>query len=146
MALMDINWHPDDRHLRRFGLVSLAVGLLFAAVALVRHGGSGTAPRAFESMRLWAPLALGGLAAVMGLLRPRWLKPFYLGLTALTWPLGWCVSYVVLAAIFVGLFVPVAIAFRLLGRDALQRRFNRTSRTYWIRRPVSTPASYLRQS
>lgn len=147
MALTDINWHPDDRHLRRFGLVSFGVGLLFAAGALLRHGGSGTALGAFGSLRVWAPLALGGLAAVMALIRPRWLKPFYFGLTGLTWPIGWCVSYVVLAAIFVGLFMPVAIAFRLRGRDALQRRFNRTSRTYWIRRQrVSTPASYLLQS
>lgn len=147
MALLDINWTPDEHHLRRFGLVSFGVAVLIAGAALWRARGTAIALETLQSWRVWAPLAMGGIAAVIGLIRPRWLKPFYLGLTVLTWPIGWCISYLVLAVVFIVVFTPVAIIFRLLGRDALHRRFDRAKPTYWIRRSrSSTPASYLRQS
>ena len=148
MALMDINWQPDDRHLRSFGFVSLGFAILLVGLALLRSGDSREGVvAALESWRVGVPLAVGLLAAAAGLVRPRSLKPIYLGLTLLTWPIGWCVSNLVVGVIFFAIFTPVALFFRFRGRDALRRRFDRTAPTYWMRRPKKrAPASYLRQS
>ena len=41
---------------------------------------------------------------------------------------------IVLGAIFYGMFTPVAAVMRIIGRDAMRRRFEPASRTYWIER------------
>jgi hypothetical protein len=64
----------------------------------------------------------------------------------LAFPIGWTVSNLVLVLVFFGLFTPVALVFRLLGRDALQRRFQPEQDTYWTARPETTePVRYFRQ-
>jgi hypothetical protein len=45
------------------------------------------------------------------------------------------------------IFLPVAIVFRLIGRDALQRVLNRSAATYWQpKRQAADARSYFRQS
>ena len=38
----------------------------------------------------------------------------------LAFPIGWTVSQVMLALMFFGLFTPIGLVFRLIGRDPLQ--------------------------
>ena len=63
--------------------------------------------------------------------RPIALKPVYLGLTLATWPIGWVVSHLALAVVYYGVITPIALVFRLIGRDAMNRRFDRDATTYW---------------
>ena len=39
----------------------------------------------------------------------------------LAFPIGWTVSQVILLLMFYGLFTPIGLVFRLIGRDPLQR-------------------------
>jgi hypothetical protein len=81
------------------------------------------------------------------LIYPRSLKHVFVGLSLITLPIGLLVSEIVLLLSFFGLFLPVALAFRLLGRDALQRRLEPAAASYWQRKPTPAGvASYLRQS
>ena len=135
MALIDFNRNPTDRQLRQFGAVCIiAVPLV---VCLWTRNGSLT--------------ACGGTAGVIlgaaGLLSPRLLKPVFLGLTIVTLPIGLVVGELAMLTIYLGLFLPMAMLFRLIGRDSLDRR-SRTSRdTFW--KPRSRPNSarkYFQQS
>ena len=66
---------------------------------------------------------------------------------AITYPIGWVVSHVVLAVLFLGVFTPVAVLFRLIGRDALARRRPPDRATYWLPMPAPDDVrSYFRQS
>jgi hypothetical protein len=57
-----------------------------------------------------------------------------------------CRSLAVLAVIFYVVLTPVALVFRLIGRDALARRLDADNESYWEERPpASEPARYLRQ-
>ena len=58
----------------------------------------------------------------------------------------WMVT-VLLALVYYGLFTAMAVAFRLIGRDRLQKRFDRGATTYWIDR-ASRPdaAQYFKLS
>ena len=49
------------------------------------------------------------------------------------------VSPIVLGIIFFGVFTPVALIFKLRGRDALNRRFESLQSSYWLHRTPPGP-------
>ena len=89
-----------------------------------------------------------GLAlAVTGLAVPELLKPLFIGLTLVTIPIGLIVGELAMLGIWFGLFLPMAILFRIIGRDVLQRRTPSASVTFWQRRPaVRGVRKYYQQS
>jgi hypothetical protein len=88
-------------------------------------------------------LALGPL----GLVRPEAVRPVFLGATALAFPIGWVVSHFLLACCYYGLFAPVGLLFRLVGRDALSLRFRPDRQSYWSPQPaIKDVRSYFHQS
>jgi hypothetical protein len=83
---------------------------------------------------------------IVGLIRPEKVRPIYSGLMALTYPIGRVVSLVLLAALFYGVFTPLGLLFRLVGRDALGIR-RRDQQSYWTPKPdIVDIRSYMRQS
>jgi hypothetical protein len=50
------------------------------------------------------------------------------------------VSPVVLGAIFFGVFTPAGFVMRLVGRDAMARRFDPAAKSYWVKRDPAGPA------
>jgi hypothetical protein len=144
--LVQIDWNPDRRTLRQFGFIALGgFGLLAAAAwfeVLLFSAGLGAAR---------APLALtlaglGLLAALCSLLAPganRWL---YVGLTCLSFPIGWVVSQLVLVALFFLIFAPIGLALRWSGRDPLQRSREPGRPSYWVpAHPPRPSQSYFKQ-
>jgi hypothetical protein len=97
-----------------------------AGIALLGGGG------AFAALAALAPRRLHGLNVV-------WMR---FGLL-----LNGIVSPIVIGAIFVVVFVPVGIAFRLRGRDALRRTFEPGLNSYWVDRSPPGPdrATFPRQ-
>lgn len=138
MAVFDVQWNPSPRELRQFA------GIWFAAACAV--GGGLVYLRAGS---LWGAVCLwacGAAVSAMGWIRPRAVRPLYVGLLCLTYPIGWAVSHVLLALIFFGMFTPVGLFMRLWGRDPLQRKFDPGAASYWTPRPPSRdPKSYFRQ-
>ena len=131
----DIRFNPTRRELRQFA------GLLAA------FGGAVTA-RAY--WRGWSAswLALFAAAAVVGLIGlafPRALRPLYVGWMVAVFPIGWAVSNVVLAIVFVTVFVPTGLIFRLLGRDALRVRKPAPGSHWTQQAAINDPSRYLRQ-
>ena len=54
----------------------------------------------------------------------------------LAFPIGWTVSQVMLAVMFFGLFTPIGLVFRLLGRDPLHRTRRPGLESYWAPKPA----------
>jgi hypothetical protein len=122
MATVEINWRPDRKTLAAFSEVGLFVlGMVLAPLALWR--GNTTAAAV-----LWS---LAVALRLVGLVRPSWLRPVFVGLSLATWPIGWVVSHVFLALTYFLVITPIALVFRLVGRDALDRRFDRRRSSYW---------------
>jgi hypothetical protein len=135
MSLIEIDYRPSRRQLRVFG--TGCVVLLGIVGALLRPGHTS------EALALWS---VGGLCGVAALMWPDGLRWVYVGVMLVTWPLGLVMSWVVLALVFYGVITPVGLVMRLLGRDALARRFDRSAATYWVtRRSVEDPERYFRQ-
>jgi hypothetical protein len=145
MALIDIAWKPSDRQLRQFGAIALVAlpmaGWLFSGkpwpVDVTRAQGTAIVTLA----------ALGLVAAALAVFRPQALRWPFVGATLVTLPIGLVVGEIVLALIYFGMFLPVSLIFRLMGRDALERRIDPNASSYW--QPKAQPAgpeSYFRQS
>jgi len=136
MHLIDIDWRPDRRKLRTFAWIGAAVLLGLAMLALRRHHLVGVALDGTTARPI--ALALTGTAvllAVSGSAQPKLLRPLYLGLTLLTFPVGVVASYVLLLVLYYLVFAPLGLALRLFGRDPLERRFQTERATYWVERP-----------
>jgi hypothetical protein len=93
---------------------------------------------------------LGGLAVTigpLGLMAPSVIRPIFIAWTVLVFPIGWTVSRVVLLFLFFAIVTPLALVFRLRGRDVLGLRRRTGATTYWNRKPAAPDlASYFRQS
>jgi Saxitoxin biosynthesis operon protein SxtJ len=147
MAFIHVDWEPSEGHLRGFGTACVVAFGSLGAWVLWRHSMFGISLGPETTQRV--AVALWGLAVVCGVLRfvsPGWLRPLYVGLMAVSLPIGFVMSHVVVGIVFFGVVTPIALVFRLMGRDPLERKFDRGAATYWTRRsPVVDLARYYRQ-
>ena len=144
--MVEINWQPDERTLRQFGWIALVGFSLVALLAwnewLVFSMGLGEA----RTKVALGFAGLGVLSALFSLVAPKANKPIFLGLTLLSYPIGFVLSYVIMGFLFFGLITPLGLVFRLAGKDPLNRRFDRAATTYWSDpRPRRGKDSYFRQ-
>lgn len=130
MAVFRINTKPSDRQLRQFGLLCI---VLLPAIVWLWGGSSSTIGAA-----AWIGAGLGAL----GILAPGALKPIFVGLVLVSFPIGLVIGELILLTIFVGVFLPMALLFRIIGRDVLQRRMTAESETFWV--PRSAPNNVRR--
>jgi hypothetical protein len=136
MLKLDLN--PPQKQLRQFAWFSLlgfpAIGWL---ILHLWHGASTTTA--------WVFTAIGVAVFVLGMANTKLVKPIFLGLMIIAVPIGYVLSMLVLGLLYYGLFTPVALLFKLIGRDKLHRRAAPNATTYWFTRPAEVPAArYLR--
>jgi hypothetical protein len=123
----DVTTGPSNR---KFGLT---LGAILALIAVVKD---------FERSPwggIWGVLAL--LLIGSALLRPSllstpnqiWLK---LGLL-----LHRIVNPVIMAVLFYGTFLPIGLLMRLLGKDPLRLKLDKTAASYWLSRADERPHS-----
>ena len=90
-------------------------------------------------------LTVGVVGGTVGLIWPASLRWIYTGWMIAVFPIGWTISRLTLLAMFYVVFMPVALVFRLIGRDALRLRRGDV-RSYWMAKPGAGEMSeYLRQ-
>lgn len=125
---------PPDRN---FGLVMACAGLV-TAILFAR---SDRPIAAVVAGLFAAAVALAALA------KPRLLAPLNRGWMSLGNSASRVVSPIVLGILFFGLFTPVALLLRLLGRDELRLRRQPGATSYWRLRDPPGPdsASFRRQ-
>ena len=137
MQWSDIQLDPPRRTLRQFAGLSLVV---FGGLACWGYFAKGRV----TSSAVLATLAIA--IGLPGLVRPRLVRPVYVGSMILAFPIGWAVSRVLLATLFYGVVTPMGMAFRLSGRDALYLARQPGRATYWMPKPAPADLrSYFRQ-
>ncbi|MFG0265443.1 MAG: hypothetical protein ACF8AM_09875 [Rhodopirellula sp. JB055] len=97
-----------------------------------------------------AIIIAAGIGIVVGILSwtaPKLISPLFIGLMLITFPIGIVLGELVMLVIYMSVFLPMGIAFRLFGRDRLQRRIDRNCKSYWSpKKQPKSAASYYRQS
>lgn len=80
-------------------------------------------------------MVIGGLGGMGGWIWPRLIQPFFTVAMCVAFPIGWCLSQVLLTVMFYVILTPVAVFFRLKGRDLLMRKRDQkrgqVRTTYW---------------
>ena len=127
----DLNRKQESRSSsdRGFGIV---ISVFFVLVAL-------SPLRAHHPVRWWA-LGLGGLFLIVALRKPVWLRTLNKYWTKVGLLMGRIVSPVITAVLFYAIVTPIALLFRMLGKDPLRLSRDREARTYWIERQPPGPA------
>jgi len=137
-AMISVQWNPERKQLRQFA------GIWFPAFCALLGWIIGAKSGQWTTVQMgWA---VCGLLSVAGIVHPPTIRPVFVGLILLTYPIGWVVSHLLLGAIFYLLFLPIGLVLRWTGHDPLQLR-SPTGSSLW-KTPVgkTDPASYLRQS
>lgn len=136
MNWSDVTRAPSTRILRQFAALSLVI---FGGLAAWRVA-AGERDTWFWAL-VTAAVVIGGV----GLIAPRAIRWIFTGWMIVAFPIGWLVSRVVLAVLYFVLFTPIALFFRVIGRDALHRRRS-SGASYWTAKTSSADVrSYFRQ-
>jgi hypothetical protein len=129
--LVEIDFNPDAKTLRQFGLVAFIGFGALAALAyyekLVFAFGLGDA-RVAVAVSLGA---LGLLALVLSVVAPRANRFLYVGLSLLAFPIGFVLSYLIMGTLYFLVIGPIAVGLRLAGRDPMRRAHDPHAASYW---------------
>ncbi len=120
MSMVRINWHPDRTDRRKFG-ISMIVGFFLIGSFFYWKGHLGIA---------YACYAFGAAAGILGVTATNLVLPIYWAWMGVAFVLGNIMSRVLLALLFFGLFTPLGLVGRLLGRDKLKLK-RKAGDSYW---------------
>ena len=144
--MVEINFRPDERTLRQFGWIALCGFGLLALCAwngwlVFRHGLG-----AWREAVTLGLAVLGALSALFSLVFPKANAPLFVGLSIVAFPIGFVLSYVIMATLFYVVIAPVGAVMRLFGLDPMDRRLLPKAPTYWLdARPPRPKADYFKQ-
>ena len=138
MSLVEINWSPNHKEMRKFGIISLIASALIALLLYVLKG--------LGIQWVAAIFFVGLIIFVSSMISLKVTRGIYLGLILVTMPIGLVVSFTLLAMFYFLLLTPLGLVFRLMGRDSLRRKFDSAADSYWlIRRPPDNLERYFHQ-
>jgi hypothetical protein len=138
MALIKINDNPSIRELRQFAGIWFPVFWMIVAGILYFGADSPT---------------LAGVAAIFGILvggvgiyRPAFIHPIYLGWMYAAYPVGWAMSHILLGIVFYVILTPIGLVMKLCRYDPMRRSIRTGEITYWGRyEPPANKNQYFRQ-
>jgi hypothetical protein len=136
--MLDINRNPSRRELRQFaGIWFPAFWIVVGGMILYRTGDP------IVPLCLWVPVLF---LSLMGLWRPAWMRPIFVGWMFAAAPIGWVVSRLILGIVYFVVLTPIGLVLRLTKGDPLQQRFDPSASTYWTpREPARDTSRYFRQ-
>jgi uncharacterized membrane protein AbrB (regulator of aidB expression) len=129
MSLVKINWKPDSRELRKFGLTVLIGFCLIAGLMWWKE-------------RLPAAKVCVGIGLVFGgagMTGSKLAMPFYLVWMGVGWVMGNIMSRLILTLFYYGILTPLSFVMRLTGRDRLGVRRSECG-SHWVDVPDRAPA------
>jgi hypothetical protein len=136
--MIAIQWNPDRKQLRQFAGIWFPAFCALVGWSIARKTGH------------WHEVEIGwataGIISIAGLVFPPLIRPIFVGLILLTYPIGWVVSHVLLGLIFYGIVTPIGIILRVTGHDPLQINAPLGNSLWKSPTGKTDPASYLRQS
>ena len=134
------DWDPDISKLRTFGLLAAVVFGGFAVAA----GNAATGMLAGPGLVALGFGALGTVSALCSWVRPTANRLLWRTLGAVTLPVRWVLSWLLVATLFFVVVTPLGLLLRALGRDGLALR--RTGEVGWKKAEADGgPERYLRR-
>ena len=124
--MIEINWNPTRKDLRIFGVGALVASAVISAVLYFLKG--------IELQWISILITAGFVIFLSSIISIKITRMIYLGLSLVTLPIGWVLSFIMLAVFYYLIVTPIGLVFRLTGRDPLHRKFDTTAKSYWKKR------------
>lgn len=138
MSMIEINWNPKHKELRNFGIIAL---ISLTSISLLLY--------IFKDLGIQWIIIIAGIGFIIflsSLISAKLTRMIYIGLTLATLPIGLIVSFILLATFYFLILTPLALTFRIAGRDQLNRKFESTAKSYWSERhPPDAVDRYFHQ-
>jgi len=112
---------PTTKDLRTFLAIWAGIFAILALFPLLKDYAN--------TPRVWALIACGISLALLAF--PRVITPVYRLWIVLGEGIGFVISRTILAILFFGIFTPVALVFRLIGRDVLAQKPDKSAPSYF---------------
>lgn len=124
----------DKQEYRKFGLIlALLIGLVFGLALPCIFGHTPSA----------IPWTITGLLVAWALLFPGTLWIVYKPWMALGHTLGWINTRIILALIFYGVFTPMALVLKILGKDAMNKKLKSNHQDSYWEKSVQQPNHHM---
>lgn len=144
--MVEINFNPDRSTLRNFGFIAFFGFGMLATMAWTESflfsfglGGSRTVVTGVFAV-------LGIYSLLAGLVYPPANRPIFVGLSIITFPIGFVLSYTIMAVLFFGVFGLIATLMRIFRYDPMTRRRDADAVSYWNdARPARPGSDYFKQ-
>ncbi|MFC1773012.1 SxtJ family membrane protein [Pseudomonadota bacterium] len=108
---------------RNFGLISSTIVIALFGILI---------PWLFSlNFPLW-PWILGGVLSTWALLAPATLKPVYTGWMRFGLIMNWINTRLILGIMFYGMFLPIGMLMRLMGKDPMHRTLDSETESYRV--------------
>ncbi len=136
MALIDINLKPSKDVLKDFAMIAL---VMLTIIAFAFHWIYG-----LSSQNALYLCGIGLVIFLLSRISPSLVIPIYIILTLITVPIGLVISFTVMAIFYYGLLTPIGLIFKIIGRDTMERKWDKECNTYWVehKSPESTKRYY----
>ena len=117
------NIKSKKNDIRNFGLI---IGAVLIAIVMLLF---------WKEKQSYDILMIVGIVlCVTSLILPVILKPFYFAWMTFSIILGWIMTRVILSLVFYGIITPIGLFSRLVGKEFLNLKLNKTENTYWNHR------------
>jgi hypothetical protein len=139
--MIKLNLQPDRRVLAQFAWFAL-FGLPLVAGFVLRLAGAWS----WTHPAFVAAIAAGAVQLVLFVaLTDRVTKYLFVALSLVAMPIGFVLSHVLMMIVYYLVLTPIALVFRLMGRDVIGRRLEPQRTSYWHDRGTPRPkASYFK--
>ena len=138
MAIIQLKNDPSVRELKQFAAIWFPA--LLAVIGSIIYF---KADRPDIALGISIPLLV---VSIVGFFVPRLIRPIFVGLIYLTFPIGCIVSFFILAIVYYLVITPVGLLMRCIGHDPMQRKAQPDAKTYWKPRKSDEDISrYFRQ-
>jgi len=138
MSMIEINWHPKRKELRNFGIIAIIASAIISLLLYL-----------LKDLGIQWILVITGVGFIIflcSLISVGLTRIIYLVLILVTLPIGWAISFILMAIFYFLFLTPLGLVFRLKGRDPLHRKFDSKAKSYWLRRqPADTIDRYFHQ-
>ena len=111
---------------RSFGLLFFVVFLIVSLWPLTSVG----------SIRIWSAI-ISAVFLILGLINSRLLTPLNVFWFKFGMILGAIISPIVMGIVFFLVVTPTGFILRIMGKDLLNKKYDKEKETYWIKREAS---------
>jgi hypothetical protein len=91
-------------------------------------------------------VSIVAVTAVLGAVFPAAIRPIFIALMVVTFPIGFVISHILLGFLYYGVFTPIGLLLRLSGRDSMGQKIDKSATTYFTKHTgPRDSASYFKQ-